>query len=97
MDRLHGPVRRRRTGLRRADLRRRAAPTDFLPRKGTTRAALGLGQPGVWLVERRQAHHLPLAARLVVTSDCALVHGLGRRWPINAPPDADRRLRRLFA
>jgi len=62
-----------------------------------TRAALGVGQPGIWLDERQQAHHLSLAERFVVTSDRAFVHGFSRWWRRDCDADADSGFRRLLA
>src|SRR5215207_9223301 len=71
VDRFHRPVRRRRTDLRRSDFRWRTSPTDVLSRERAVGAALGLGQPGVWLDQRQQAHHFPITARLLGASDRA--------------------------
>jgi hypothetical protein len=74
VDRLHRPVRWRRAGLRDARHRRRAAAADLLPGARSHAAALGLRQPGLRLDQRRQAHHLPLAARRLVQRFQPAVH-----------------------
>ena len=49
----------------------------FYPAQGTIDAALGLGQSGVWLVERRQAHLFQVAAGLVGAADRASLFSFG--------------------
>ena len=55
VDRVHRPVRRRRAGLRDAERGRRAEAAHVLPGPRPVDAALGLRQPGLRLVDRRDA------------------------------------------
>ena len=56
-DRLHGPVRRRRTGVRHAVRRRRAAAAHLLSRNGPAGRSLGLRQSGLRVDARRHARY----------------------------------------
>ena len=90
MDRLHRPVRRRRTGLRHVRRGRRAEAAHLLSGARTADAALGLRQPGLRLDQRRQVDRLPLACAIRGRSphDQALHRArrpAGRRQPLPMP------------
>ena len=97
MDRLHRSVRRRRAGLPRADGRGHPQAADVLSRQRAPSPALGVRQPGLRLVSRRQRGALSLRPlRVRPDRDPALPAAGGRR-PGQTVTDARVRRRRSVA
>ena len=96
-NRLHGPVRRRRAGVRHPGRGRRAAPVDVLPGARPPRAALGLRQPGVRLGARRPFRPVPVAALQHGSLRQPALPRRARRRPAGAVADAGIGRRRPVA
>ena len=88
MDRLHRPVRRRRAGVRRTRHRRRAQAAHLLPCPRPAGPTLGLGQPDLWLDQRRQVDPLPVAPGFLDTRLAASLHRADDRRTIGGIADA---------
>ena len=88
VDRVHGAVRRRRAGLRRADGGRRAAAVDVVSGPRAARAALGLRQPGLRLDPGRGVGAVPVAALQHRPVGQPPLPRLDRRGAPRAPADA---------
>ena len=86
--RVHGAVRRRRAGLRRSGLGRRAAAAHVLPRARPAGAAVGLRQPSVRLVPRRAGGAVPVAPLQHGSVGQPALPGVRRRGASDSPADA---------
>ncbi len=78
-DRVHGPVRRRRAGVRHAVRRRGAAAAHLLSRTRSVGRSLGLRQSGLRVDAGRHRDFVPLGARRLHTDGLEAVHGARER------------------